>query len=292
MSDMRRFRGSGKNIMTHHFREWFGTLGELRCLVPGSPVLALTATASKLYRRKIPLKSYCPWRGALNWWRTQTEQISSFTCHMCLAVHHSPQRLTATATRKSTQKGCPTSKIASLLRGSFYRVQRVIATRSYHVAGRTARLVPGALKKRGKSMCMTEGFVQPAPSLDKLGLLGELSAHSPDELNKTRVFLVNESTEPVVIPKGTVIETSTTTILHKLEQHLLDKDEDDNFTKQIKSSIKLKFFPPNTTSRLQPMDHGITVKLNKILTVLQEDRVNRSRHRQEADGAGRHPVDR
>ncbi|KAI8493135.1 hypothetical protein Bbelb_291390 [Branchiostoma belcheri] len=157
MSDMRRFRGSGKNIMTHHFREWFGKLGELRCLVPGR-------------------------------------------------------------------------------RGSFYRVQRVIATRSYHVAGRTARLVPGALKKRGKSMCMTEGFVQPAPSLDKLGLLGELSAHSPDELNKTRVFLVNESTEPVVIPKGTVIETSTTTILHKLEQHLLDKDEDDNFTKQIKKT--------------------------------------------------------
>ncbi|KAI8493065.1 hypothetical protein Bbelb_290690 [Branchiostoma belcheri] len=57
-------------------------------------------------------------------------------------------------------------------------------------------------------------------------------------------------------------------------------------------NIELKFFPPNTTSRLQPMDHGITVKLNKILTVLQEDRVNRSRHRQEADGAGRHPVDR
>ncbi|KAI8502460.1 hypothetical protein Bbelb_200480 [Branchiostoma belcheri] len=27
-------------------------------------------------------------------------------------------------------------------------------------------------------------------------------------------------------------------ILHKLEQHLLDKDEDDNFTKQIKSSIR------------------------------------------------------
>ncbi|CAH1241537.1 TIGD4 [Branchiostoma lanceolatum] len=46
-------------------------------------------------------------------------------------------------------------------------------------------------------------------------------------------------------------------------------------------NIELKFFPPNTTSRLQPMDQGIiqTVKLkyrklqlNKILTVLQEDK--------------------
>ncbi|KAI8516381.1 hypothetical protein Bbelb_049620 [Branchiostoma belcheri] len=63
------------------------------------------------------------------------------------------------------------------------------------------------LKKRGKSTCVTDGFVQPAPSLDKFGLLGELSAHSPDEHNKTRVFLVNESTEPVIMSKGTVIGT-------------------------------------------------------------------------------------
>ncbi|XP_019616870.1 PREDICTED: ATP-dependent DNA helicase Q-like 1 [Branchiostoma belcheri] len=35
------------------FREWFSKLGELRCLIPGTPMLALTATASKKRRRRI-----------------------------------------------------------------------------------------------------------------------------------------------------------------------------------------------------------------------------------------------
>ncbi|KAI8487915.1 hypothetical protein Bbelb_343630 [Branchiostoma belcheri] len=36
-----------------HFMEWFAKLGELRCLVPGTPVLAVTAIVSKMHRRKI-----------------------------------------------------------------------------------------------------------------------------------------------------------------------------------------------------------------------------------------------
>eukprot|EP00058_Branchiostoma_floridae_P000817 XP_002586305.1 hypothetical protein BRAFLDRAFT_82911 [Branchiostoma floridae] len=35
------------------FREWFSKLGELRCLLPGTPLLAVTATASKKQRKKI-----------------------------------------------------------------------------------------------------------------------------------------------------------------------------------------------------------------------------------------------
>ncbi|KAI8493913.1 hypothetical protein Bbelb_282600 [Branchiostoma belcheri] len=105
-----------------------------------------------------------------------------------LHVSHVPSSAPLTTTfdwllqlERAHRKDAPRPRLLVFWRrGSFYRVQCVIATRSYHVAGRTARLVPGALKKRGKSMCMTEGFVQPAPSLDKLGLLGELSAHSPD----------------------------------------------------------------------------------------------------------------
>ncbi|CAH1257446.1 GIN1 [Branchiostoma lanceolatum] len=106
-----------------------------------------------------------------------------------------------------TLRGCQGDVAVPIKRRSSYKVRRVIAQRSCHVAGRTARLVPGTLKKRGRTTCATQGIVQPAPTLEKLGLLGELSAHSPGERNKTRVLLVNESTEPVIIPRGTVIGT-------------------------------------------------------------------------------------
>ncbi|CAH1264070.1 Hypp2843 [Branchiostoma lanceolatum] len=97
----------------------------------------------------------------------------------------------------------------------------------WHIARQTAQPVPGTLEKRGKAT---------RPSLENLALLGELSAHSPSKRNRTRVFLVNEGSEPVIIQKGTVIGTF----------HLIENDLPScgTLTVAVTTSFELEEQPP------------------------------------------------
>ncbi|KAI8502479.1 hypothetical protein Bbelb_200670 [Branchiostoma belcheri] len=89
------------------------------------------------------------------------------------------------------------------------------------------------------------GFVEPtAAALLGLGLHVTMLQHCNmvSDVEKMELFL-EVMKLPYMITVAMSSEKKPTSgqvlpILHKLEQHLLDKDEDDNFTKQIKSSIR------------------------------------------------------
>ncbi|KAI8516331.1 hypothetical protein Bbelb_049120 [Branchiostoma belcheri] len=99
--------------MTHHLESGSGSSGELRCLVPGSPVLALTATASKLHRRKI--QTLLSMEGCIE--LVENPDRANNKLH----VSHVPSSAPLTTTfdwllqlERAHMRGCPMSKIASL----------------------------------------------------------------------------------------------------------------------------------------------------------------------------------
>ena len=68
------------------FREWFARLGEVRCLIPGTPALALTATASKKHRQNIQTPFHE--RVQRTGWESRQEQHKKL--HICHVDSNAP----------------------------------------------------------------------------------------------------------------------------------------------------------------------------------------------------------
>ncbi|KAI8510371.1 hypothetical protein Bbelb_112870 [Branchiostoma belcheri] len=84
-------------------------------------------------------------------------------------------------------------------------VRRVVTRNSYLVPPRSVHLVPGKIVGKRAESTRGSGYVNPAlASLGKYGLTGELISHTPAR-STTRVFVVNETLEPVLIRPGAVI---------------------------------------------------------------------------------------